>query len=279
MLMRKIAAILTFISILPALSLSAFTKSDFDRMVDFNLTLKELSLAIAANKTAGINLDKIYIINGTVALVSPEKFNSFDLAQEDLVNPIGFVSALRGGTDPIGSSIFRSLPPRLQKELNVYSGTQEEALTGLLKELKKIIRAKSLLSSGMRPALPISAGVLALANNPAGKESSEEETGFVNRLVLEEAYPSFIRKYSCTIDIAESEWIGYESITTYRSLIRLQGADCFRFFVRQDKENASPEYIPAFSTIVTVVKLDKIISLPDGTKAWLLEGLYIRQVK
>jgi hypothetical protein len=277
MMMRKICTIAFFMSVFLLANLDALTKGDLDRIIDYRITLKELDLSIQNHTAASINRDKFYIVNGTVASVSPDKANSFEFIPEDFLNPASFINRLRNKEDGLSALIFDSLSQNVQQGLKTFSAAADAAtmVGNLSADLKKIMRKGSLLRGKPGLAPQVSSELRAFAE----RTLSQEETSCINRLVLEEAYPSDFRKYSVLCELAVSEWIGYEQIITYRGIVRLEGFDAFRFTTRQDPDNASREYIPKLSTIVAVARADKIIKFSDGSDAWQLDGIYIRQVK
>jgi hypothetical protein len=227
------------------------------------MTLKELSLALTNNTESSINKDKLFIVNGTITAVTPDKANNFELEADDIVNPLAFVTRLRNRQDALSAFIFDTLPQSLQKDLKGYNAStdQEGTFRTLVRELKKITRSGSLYSDKLKGVIPVSAELRALT----GQTRSDEETWYINRLILEETYLSEITKNTLMVEVAVSEWIGYENIITYKSLIRFRGVDGFKFFVRKDKDNASADYIP--------------VMLADQTEVWLLDEIYYRQVK
>jgi hypothetical protein len=274
MLIKKFLAIMICFSFFISLPAFSISKGDFDKIIDFGITLKELSLTVSKKTTASIDKNKIYIIDGAV---TPDKANSFELEAADIVNPLAFVTKLRSKKDALSLFIFNGFSKNLQTELINYNAAQGQdgTIATLIRELKKITRAGSLYTDNLKQELRISSHLRALLE----KSRTTEETWYLNRLILEEIYKPEISNHTLLVEAAASEWIGYEKIIMYKCLIRVSGVDSYSFFIRKDTDEEPTDYIPVFSTIVSVVKIDKTVLLEDGTEIWLLDNLYYRKVK
>ncbi len=277
MIIKKILVATIFLSASIVFPLFSLSKSDFDRVVDFSVTLKELSLTIANKAAASVNKDKIYVINGTVTSVTPNKANSFEIEAGDIVNPLSFVTKLRNMKDPLSARLFAALPKSLQAELIGYTGSQAQAgmITNLVRELAKITREESLYAGGVKQSISLSPDLKVMVE----KNRNREESGYLNRLIMEEAFPGEIAKHTLLVEIAASEWTGYETINVYKSILRVSGTGSYGFFVRKDKDVEPTDYVPVFSMIMAVVKIDRTVLLENGEEVWLLDGIYARQVK
>jgi hypothetical protein len=275
--MKRYKVIAIFV-LIPILQLSAFNRQDFDKIVDFNTTLKDLSLSIKSSTEISISREKIYIIDGTVANVTPYKEYDFAVKEDDFLSPDGFIIKLKNSQDGLLAYVYGELSVKTQKDINDYNRTVENrslVLKSLCQDLKKIMQAEAFF----RAARSTKAVFSRFIQSYSEKKLEDDERVFINRLVLEELYPSDFKQFTLDIDVAISEWLGYEEVDSYRSVIRFSGYNCFGFFKRKASKVTTPGYIPVFSTIIAIVKAIKPIDLPDGTKEWLLEGIYVRNTK
>lgn len=277
--MKKIAFLFWFIAsffLIP--SLWGISVSEFDKIVDFSITLEEMSEALETNDYSRINKDKFVILNGIASVIGPEKSFFFLLNPDDIINPSSFINKLKRVKDKVSQFLFDQLSPEIQDEIKVYkdsSDQEEDLLKKITNELKRIYRRMSIYEKERFTGIPLSKELLDLAQ----RKLSAEEMAFVNRLLTEAAYPSEIKKVTVQIEVVYGIWIGYDEVKSYKSIIEFKGPECFKIFNRTKPEDASREMIPVNSSVLIVAKILQPFSLQGRGKGWLLEGIYIREIR
>ena len=80
-------------------SVWGISSTDFDRIVDFSVTLEELSEALDKNDYGQIDTDKFVILNGTASVIRPEKSFFYLLNPQDITNLSSFINKLKRSKD------------------------------------------------------------------------------------------------------------------------------------------------------------------------------------
>jgi hypothetical protein len=257
------------------------SKADFDNIIDFSITLDVLSQALESGNYSSINKNKLLLINGIISVIRPGKTDVFYMTPEDILNPSNFIVTLKNGKDTISRFLFESFSDQLKRAIKTYSGSSDEriGLIGAITDELNAIIKKIPIYEPSQPSRfkSLSAGkdLVALA----GSSLSTEERAFVNRLLLEVAYPTFIKKFEIEVEILYGAWIGYDEVRSYKSIISFRGIECFKLFKRKSTRNASRDTIDVNATVLIVAKVIEPITLVSGERAWYLEGLYIREIK
>jgi hypothetical protein len=252
--------------------------SDFDGIVDFSITLEEMSEALETNDFSRINKDKFVILNGIASAIRPEKQYFFLLNPEDIKNVPAFINKLKNAKDKVSRFLIDQFPPEIQEEIKAYkdsSGQEKDLIKNITNELKKLFRKMNIYEKERFKGIPVGGELVDVAQ----RNLEIEEMAFVNRLLIEAAYPSEINKVIVQIEVVYGVWIGYDEVKSYRSIIEFKGPECFKIFKRIRTKNASREMIPVNSTVLIVAKIIEPLSLQDSGKGWRLEGFYIREVQ
>jgi hypothetical protein len=277
--MKKIAFLFCFVT--PFLLLTplwGLSIDDFDRIVDFSITMEELSKALETNDYSQIDKNKFVILSGIASVIRPYKSFFFLLNPEDITNVPSFINKLKMAKDGVSEFLFKQFSPELQEEITTFDGSSGEArglIRDITNELKRVYRRKSIYDKARFAGVQLTDELA----NYAQRDLEAEEMAFVNRLLTEAAYPSFINKVTVQVEVVYGVWIGYDEVKSYKSIIEFQGPECFKIFNRQKPERGSREMIPVNSTIIVVAKIIKPF-IEDGKEAgWFLEGLYIREVR
>ena len=104
-----------------------------------------------------------------------------------------------------------------------------------------------------------------------------EEIVFLNRLLLEAAFPGEITPVQLELELVYGEWIGTEEVIGYKCIIILNGFQAFRIFNRLKTEEVCSLMIPINSKVMVVAKPLRVITL-NGERIWELEAYYIRKI-
>lgn len=260
-------------------SLWGISIADFNEIVDFSITLEEMSEALETNDFSRLDKNKYVILNGIASVIRPQKSYFFLLNPEDFMNPSSFIIKLKMAKDKVSGFLINQFKPEIQEEIMAYNGhsdQEEDLLKNITNELKSIFRKMSIYEKERFAGVPLGKELIDVAE----RTLKREERAFVNRLLMEAAYPSEINKIAIQIEIVYGVWIGYDEVKSYKSIIEFRGPECFKIFKRKNQKEGTPELmIPVNSTILLVAKIVEPLSLKDKGKGWLLEGVYIRQIR
>ena len=121
--MRRLTFFLLFLSVFFTIqNAGALTKTDFDSVVDFSVTLRELSYALKADASVKINPEKFIVVYGTVSSVSflNRKKDTYKVRLELVSGEwIGLedVKSYRVYVDFEGPDYYRVIPARRPKTI------------------------------------------------------------------------------------------------------------------------------------------------------------------
>lgn len=259
-------------------SLWGMSIADFDKIVDFSITLEEMSKAIEEDDFSQINKNKFVILSGIASVIRPDNTSYYLLKKEDIKNPSSFISVLKKPENKISRFLFNQLSYELQERIIAYnknSGQENTLLNNITREFKNIVEKEQIYDKERFSNITLSAKLRDIAR----RDLSREEKAFVNRLLIETVYPAEINKVSVQVEIVYGVWIGYDEVKSYKSIIEFKGLEAFKIFKRKRPQDASGEMIPINSTILIVAKIIKYFTLEDGEKGWFLEGLYLRGIQ
>ncbi|MBN2533051.1 MAG: hypothetical protein JXB88_09170 [Spirochaetales bacterium] len=277
--MKKIVFLFWFITpFFLILNLWGISLSDFDRVVDFSISLEEMGDALETTDYSLINKDKFVILNGIAAVIQPEKSYFFLLNPEDFTDQSSFINRLGKARDKVSDFLFSQLPQEIQEEIKAYSGSSvpgNDLIRNITNEFKKIFRKMSIFEKERFAGVPLTGELIDLAQ----RNLATEEMAFVNRLLMEAAYPSEIKKVTVQMEMVYGVWIGYDEVKSYKCIIEFQGPECFKVFKRRDKDDASQDMmIQVNSTVLIIAKILKPFSTQERGKGWLLKGFYVREI-
>lgn len=267
-----------FTSFLIIPSLWGLSITDFDKIVDFSITLEELTKALETKDFSRINYTKFVILNGIASSIQPDKSFFFLLNPEDILKVSVFINTLKNTPDSVSLYLNNRFSPELREELKAYNNSKVDEVSILKKmtnELKKIFRGELIYDEVRFRGISLDSELKEYVKRDLGTE----EKAFINRLLIEAAFPGVIKKITVHIEIVYGVWIGYDEVKSYKSIIEFKGTECFKIFKRRKPEDASPEMVNINSTVLIVAKIIKDYTLDDGTKGWFLEGYYIREVR
>ena len=281
--MKYFVKTLSLLIVLLAAPLAALDKTDFDSIIDFSVTLEELSEALETGNYSGIDGNKLVILNGMISIVRPDRQFFFMLNTEDVKNPGSFIRTLQNKNNPVSVHLDNFISEEVGERLNTFgtpSAASDETALSLLKDitndLKRSLRRNALYDRQAFAAIDLDADLQRYALRD-GLEA--EELAMVNRLLMEAAFPNEITGIAMQVEIVYGAWIGYDEVKSYKSIITFRGVECFKIFKRKLPEKASPEMISVNATVLIVARIDRTATLSDGRNAWLLDGLYIREVR
>ena len=118
------------------------TVADFEAVVDFAVTLKDMSEAI--DSPSRLSTKRFYVISGTVGDVNPKSAWFFTLQPSDIADPAVFTTRILAGREALPLFLKKSLAPGTVSLLNAYrSGTSpsDELLAGLLRDINEQIKS------------------------------------------------------------------------------------------------------------------------------------------
>lgn len=84
--------------------------------------------------------------------------------------------------------------------------------------------------------------------------------------------------YKVRIEMIIGEWFDIDEVKSYRSIVQFTGPEFSRYFP-QKKRRGQTDSIDLNSRIIVVAKAIEPIKAIDGKTVWLLEGLYVREIK
>jgi len=142
--MRKITVfILVFIAVFVLQNTGAFTKTDFDNVVDFSVTLKTLNQALDEGSSVKLDNKKFVVVYGTVASISflNRKKDTFK-ARLELVSGewVGLkdVKSYRVYVDFEGPDFYSYIPVRTPRKPNPKTVVKDSRVLITAKVLKPI---------------------------------------------------------------------------------------------------------------------------------------------
>jgi hypothetical protein len=270
--------VLFIIFVLQVPFIYTISRADFDNIIDFSITLDVLSQALDSGNYSLIDKNKLLILNGTISVIRPGKPEVFYINTEDILNPSNFILRLKRVKDPMSRFLFKSFSDELKHAIKAYTGSSKEQhglIDGITNEINTIIEKRTIYEPSRFKSPSPGKELVALT----GSSLSNEEMAFVNRLLLEAAYPAEMKKFEIQVEVLYGMWIGYDEVKSYKSIISFTGVECFKLFKRKNKRNVSKEMIDVSVIVLIVAKVIEPITLITGEKAWHLDGLYIREIK
>lgn len=256
---------------------SGQTAAEFDRVVDFTTSLKETSELLQTGQTSELDRDRVLLLNGTLVNVLPGG-TFYLLAVEDLVNPIGFFGKLKGQVSPLARLLWLGLSDgsrQLIGESTPQNPLDARQAGGILKELNALLGDRLIYSKEVFERVVLEESLWVILR----VDLEGEERTYLNRLLLEAAFPTDIVPVRVRGEIVGGEWIGTEEVRTYRAAVDFQGAASFFVFERRRPASASSLMIPMNSRVLTaVLPVDPIENI-KGDRTWLFNVLHVRQIK
>jgi hypothetical protein len=282
--------LISFFFLIPALW--GISIKDFDKIIDFSITLKELSTALETNTFDRIDKSKFVMLNGTVSTVRPSKNYFYLLQPEDIVNVPGFIKSLKKTSHKVSQYLVGKLSQDLRDQIASYNGPSDndtKLIKNVCREFEKLFRGESIYNMERFAGISLDMTLKEYAQKILMDEEkvlkkvegifiNREERAFVNRSLMEAAYPAFIRPITMQLELMYGVWIGYNEVKSYTSIIEFNGLECFKIFKRSKPSEGAPEMISMNATVLIVAKIVDIYELDNGEKGWLLEGFYIREV-
>lgn len=267
---RNICLLLLFLSGVP------FVYSlDFDEIVDFSINLRELNQFIENENQ--LDKDKYYVLNGIFSNISPKVLTRnyfFYITKKDLLAPSSFVNTVKSGSTPLRAFLKESLSADTLGLLNSSSGITEELIDAVLKDISDLIKSGIIYSKDIFSGVSISDELMEIVY---AEPAAQEEIVFLNRLLLETAFPDQIKPVQVEMEIVYGEWVGTEEVIGYKCFVNLSGAIAFRVFNRLRPEEGCSLMIPVNTKVLIVAKPLRVIT-KNGEKSWLLETYYIRKI-
>ena len=255
----------------------AQTADEFDRVVDFSISLKETVGLIEAGKTSQLDRNRVLLLNGTLVNVLPGG-TFYLLAADDLVNPMGFFSMLKEQVSPLARLLWLALSDgSRQMIVDSTSGNPLDTgqASGILKELNSLLRNRLIYTAEVFEGVVLGKAIRSILQF----DLEGEERTYLNRLLIEAAFPEDIHPVRVRGEIVGGEWIGTEEVKTYRGSVDFRGAPSFLVFERRRPSSASSLMIPLNSRVlVAVLPIDPIETI-RGDSSWLFDVLYVRQIK
>jgi hypothetical protein len=253
-------------------------KAGFDGIVDFSVTLKDLAQVLASGEEDRFDEGRYLLLTGTMVDLAPRGSRFFLLTEEDVRNPTAFVSLIKEGGSSLSGFIGANLSDetaQLLKDFEPSRPLPEGLLPELIKETNNMVRRADFIGLGL-----FDAGSLPAELEKIGSQVlSAEETGFLNRLIMEAIFPGVIAPIQITAELVAGEWLGTEEVISYHGRIVFKGPESFKVFLRRRPRDASPLMIPPDSRVLVVAKPLEPITSQQGRLMWLLEALYIRSIQ
>ncbi|MBN1696894.1 MAG: hypothetical protein JW881_05225 [Spirochaetales bacterium] len=254
------------------------SRTDFDDIIDFSVTLEVLSRSLESGNYDAIDTNKLVLLNGTMSVVKPAKSNAFFLSPDDFPVPSNFILKLKNGKDPLSRMLMESVSDQLRTKIKAYGSASSGTVLlvrELVAELNTIIENGPLYEPSRLKSVVSDKDLLALASSSL----SGEDVSFVNRLILESAYPGDLKKFEVRVEILYGTWVGYDEVKSYKTIITFTGTETFKLYRRKSTRNVSGAMIDVNATVLIVAQIIEPITLVTGEKAWHLNGVYIREIK
>jgi len=271
----SVCLVLLFFSGIPALF--NINSIDYDDVIDFSINLRELNLLIENDRENQLDKNKFYVLNGIYSNISPRIVGRnyfFYIDKDDLLNPSSFINLLKTGSTRLSVFINESLSEETLSMLNSASGTEEQLLTAVLDDIKALMKEQVIYSSSIFSGIPISEDLMEIINiNP----QTAEEIAFLNRLLLEAAFPEEITPVQMEMELVYGEWIGTQDVVGYKCNLIVNGILSFRVFNRLNTQDSCSLMIPINSKIMVVAQPIRVVT-NNGERMWLLEARFIRKI-
>lgn len=259
-------------------SLWGISINDFDKIVDFSITLEKLSMALETDTVSHIDKTKFVILDGTASVIRPTTSAFYYINSEDIVHTSSFINKFKKATHKVSQYLLDQFSPELREEIQAYkagSDNESKLLKDMLNVLKKIHRKESIYDADRFAQVSLDSTLKEYAQRDLGPE----EQRFVNRLLMESAYPGDIKTIAMEMEIMYGIWIGYDEVKSYKSIIYFKGIECFKIFNRKKINEASREMIRLNSPVLIIAQIIDVHTFEKGEKGWKLEGHYIREVR
>ena len=255
--------------------------TDFDKIVDFSVNLKELHGMIEQHDDSRLDRSKFLLLNGTISDISPKKSWFFVPSERETNDPAGFIAKIATGNNALPRFLLSKLTQPTQALLKEYSEAPQsvpskDLLKAFFKDLGNVVKKVPIAQApGILTGLPLSDELRAIiALNPGG-----EEMAFLNRLILETAYPENLAPVAVVCELVAGEWVGLEEVKSYHGLVVFEGAESFKVFGRRRPADASSLMIPVNSRVLVVASPVSPVETALGQVYWLSRALYIRRIK
>ena len=253
---------------------------DLQELIDFSITLRELTQSLESDCAIALSTGKYVILSGTLADITPKASRPyfFLLREDDFVDPRSFLLRIRKAADPTAEmlkGILSSENSRLLMDYDPDGDRVSAVLNPLLRDWNALLEGGLLSDQPAFKALELSdelAEILTL--DPQG-----EDAQFVNRLILEAALPDDLLPVTVTGKIMSGEWIGTEEIRSYQGLVEFTGPDAYRVFIRRKESDATSLMIPQNSKILTMARLVRPVEGVQEEKIWLTAAVYVRRLR
>jgi hypothetical protein len=256
------------------------SKAEFDQVVDISLNLKQLEMMLESGREESVDKRRYLLLNGTIADVIPKTSWFFLLSAEDLPDADRFLRKIAHAREPLARALLGKLPGEVQDALNQLKNfpgvAPPEFIDAVLGEINNVLKNVSLAGeSGALRGLNIGSDLEAIiAAGPSG-----EEAAYLNRLLLETAYPEDVLPVTVTCELVSGEWISLEEVRSYHGLIMVQGPPSFLVFNRRRPSSVPELAIPANSRALVVATPEAPVESPTGGRVWLCRALYIRSIQ
>ncbi|MBN1410510.1 MAG: hypothetical protein JW969_06670 [Spirochaetales bacterium] len=278
--MKKISIYGLFF-ILISVQMYGLTNTDLDRIIDFDINLKQLQKALDNGQASAVSRTRYLILDGTVSIVLPADVQAYKLERRDILNPANFVNKLKAGKTEIAQTIFSSLPPEIQadlRSLGAKAPVPEETVKNLIKALNNVLFPR-------KEPLSLIAGQqikkTLLSDNTWKEilqyELDDDEISFLNRVIIDQTFTGDIAPFTIEIELIRGEWTRDQEVTSYRCRIAFTGIICFKLFVR--KTITQSDTVPVNSKALIVAKPVEPVPFGNSGQIWYLKGIYLRGIK
>lgn len=260
------------------LSLGVFGDTEFDAIVDFTRSLRDMSEILDAGQDASVDRQKFLLLNGTVTNVSPQG-SFYLLSDQVLTGSQDLFQKIRTQETPLARFLWRTISDGSRELLGALAQGERldsQQTNAVLRELNQMMSRRSIYS--------LETFQNVLLSEELGKivalDLKGEELAYLNRLLLEAAFPDDIVPVTVRMEIVSGEWIDFdEDVRSYRGLIDLTGPASFRIFSRRRPADASAFMIPRDTRVLVVVKPVDPITTQLGPRYWLYRGYHIRTIQ
>jgi hypothetical protein len=269
----KNSLILHLILSVAGLALHAQSVDDFDRVVNFSVTLKQLQQSIDSGRPGTIDPGKFLLLEGTLTDIAPKRSWFFIPGARDVGKPELFIQKLRSGRDAF-TNLLRGSLSQESRALLAQKADPSSILKKIAKDLGDVLKKKRLFDREVLSALPRDSEILSIASlNPR-----DEEAAYLNRLLLDHFYSDSLAPVEVVGSIVTGEWVGFDDVKRYECLVRFVGPVSFRIFNRRRERDASAVAVPENSQILIVVIPESPVKRGEG-RIWLTRAVYLRRLK
>lgn len=84
--------------------------------------------------------------------------------------------------------------------------------------------------------------------------------------------------YKVRIEMTIGEWLDIDDVKSYRSIVQFTGAEFSKYFPQRARRGQN-DSIDLNSRIIVIARVIEPIKTIDRKTVWLLEGLYVREIK